>query len=196
MPPHLVFGAGGIGSTEKSFTYTWDTPEKVSGLLDVLKKLEVLELDSAASYPPGNHWHTETLLGQSKAMERGFTIDSKVETHGGPVPALNDEAMTASVNKTLGLLGTNKVRTLYAHFPDAETPMEEAAAAFNKQYVEGKFERVFIRPFLSRPYMGADMAMKKKTAWPLQLQRRRDGPVLRHLRGEGLRQAHRVPRQL
>ena len=140
MPAKLVFGAGGIGGTEKGFTYTWDTAEKVSSLLDTLENLGLKELDSAASYPPGNPWNTETLLGQSKAVERGFVVDSKIL--GGRGPMLTDELITTSVGKTLQLLNAGKVRTMYAHFSDTHTPIEETAKAFDKQYREGRFERV------------------------------------------------------
>lgn len=145
MPAKLIFGAGGIGGTEKGFTYTWDTTEKASSLLDTLEKLGLKELDSAASYPPGNPWNTETLLGQSKAVERGFTVDSKILGARGPM--LTDGQIVASVDKTLQLLGAKKLRTLYAHFCDKHTPIEETAKAFDRQYREGKFERV--RPFHS-----------------------------------------------
>lgn len=140
MPAKLVFGAGGIGGTEKGFTYTWDTAEKASSLLDTLEKLGLKELDSAASYPPGNPWNTETLLGQTKAVERGFVVDSKVLGARGPM--LTDGQIAASVDKTLQLLGAKKIRTLYAHFADKHTPIEETAKAFDRQYREGKFERV------------------------------------------------------
>lgn len=151
MPAKLVFGAGGIGGTEKGFTYTWDTAEKVSSLLDTLEALGLKELDSAASYPPGNPWNTETLLGQSKAVERGFVIDSKVVGARGPM--LTDELITASVDKTLQLLDAKKVRTLYAHFSDKHTPIEETAKAFDRQHREGKFERVRFSPFPSSTFM-------------------------------------------
>ncbi|KAJ0124838.1 hypothetical protein J7T55_006181 [Diaporthe amygdali] len=140
MPVKLVFGAGGIGWTEKSFTYTWDTEEKVTSLLDTLETLGLNELDSAASYPPGNPWNTETLLGQSKVVERGFVVDSKILGARGPM--LTDERISASVEKTLQLLGAKKVRTMYAHFFDEHTPIAETAKAFDRQYREGKFERL------------------------------------------------------
>lgn len=144
MPVKLVFGAGGIGGTEKGFTYKWDTAEKVSSLLDTLESLGFKELDSAAAYPPGNPWNTETLLGQSNAVERGFIVDSKVLGVRGPM--LTDERIAASVDKTLQLIGAKKVRTLYAHFSDKHTPIEETAKAFDRQYREGKFERVRYSP--------------------------------------------------
>ncbi len=146
MAPNLVFGAGGIGTTTKSFTFTWDTPEQVSELLSVLKKLDILELDSAASYPPSNPWNTETLLGQSKAAENGFIIDSKIAAHIAG-PKLDDVGISKSIAQTLELLGTDKVRSIYSHGPDKETSLEDTAVAFHKQFIAGKFERVCTFPW-------------------------------------------------
>ena len=140
--PNIVFGAGGIGITAKSFTFTWNTPEAVNSLLSSLQGLGIEELDSAASYPPTNPWNTETLLGQAKAGEKGFIIDSKIAAHGKGL--LDDESITFSIGKTLSLLGMKKVRTIYSHKPDPNTPIEETAAAYHKQYLAGKFERVKI----------------------------------------------------
>ncbi|KAJ4404214.1 hypothetical protein N0V85_004926 [Neurospora sp. IMI 360204] len=141
MPPRLIFGAGGIGTTARSFTYTWGTPEKVSDLLSVLQELNILELDSAAVYPPGNPWNAETLLGQSKAAGKGFIIDSKVNADR-PLPHLDEERISISIGQTLGLLGANRVRAYYAHAPDPSTPLEEQARAFDLQYKAGKFEKL------------------------------------------------------
>lgn len=137
--PNLIFGAGGIGHTENSFTFTWETPEAVSELLDKLKALDILELDSSASYPPGNPWHTETLIGKANAVEKGFIVDTKVLIQNG---GLNDKNITSSVDKSLSLLGRGKIRVFYAHLPDPETPLEETAKAMHKQFLAGKFEKV------------------------------------------------------
>lgn len=142
MPPHLIFGAGGIGTTAKSFTYTWDTPEKVSTLLELLQKLNITELDSAASYPPGNPENAETLLGQAHAAEKGFIIDSKINYYPVDVPSLNDEGIHRSTTRTLELLGIPKVRIMYVHAPEPTTPLEETAKAFDRQFREGRFEQL------------------------------------------------------
>jgi len=136
--PKIIFGAGGIGHTAKSFTFTWETSQAVSELLTKLKSLDILELDSAASYPPSNPWHTETLLGQAHAIKQNFIIDSKVLKPG----ALNHENIKSSIDQTLKLLGTTQIRTLYAHEPDPSTPLEETAAALHSQFVAGKFQKV------------------------------------------------------
>jgi aflatoxin B1 aldehyde reductase len=138
MSPRINFGAGCIGHTDKSFTFTWGTPEAVNTLLAKLKSLDVLELDSAASYPPTNPWNTETLLGQSEAAAKGFIIDTKVLQLG----RLDDQNMTFSIDKSLRLLGTDCVRILYAHKPDPDTPLEETTAAFQEQFMAGKFKKV------------------------------------------------------
>ncbi|KAK4206077.1 NADP-dependent oxidoreductase domain-containing protein [Rhypophila decipiens] len=142
MPPHQIFGAGGIGTTAKSFTYTWDTPEKVSELLNLLQTLNITELDSAAAYPPGNPENTETLLGQARAVQKGFIVDSKIQAYPLDVTHLNDEGIEASTARTLELLGVDKVRIMYVHAPEPKTPVEETAAAFDRQFREGKFEKL------------------------------------------------------
>lgn len=136
---HLIFGAGGIGSTERGFVYTWDTPEKVTDLLHIVKEYGISELDSAAGYPPGNPWNAELLLGQSPAS-KDFRIDTKILARtedGHPLSATNIEQ---SMLKSLQLLNRSRVRTLYSHMPDSTTPIQETAAAFHKLYQEGKFE--------------------------------------------------------
>ncbi|KAK3955819.1 NADP-dependent oxidoreductase domain-containing protein [Pseudoneurospora amorphoporcata] len=141
MPPRLIFGAGGTGTTARSFTYTWDTPEKVSDFLSVLQELNILELDSAAVYPPGNTWNAETLLGQSKAADKGFNIDSKANADRR-LPHLDEERIDISISQTLGLLGVDRVRVYYAHAPDLSTALEKQARAFDLQYKAGKFEKL------------------------------------------------------
>ncbi|KAB5526251.1 NADP-dependent oxidoreductase domain-containing protein [Coniochaeta sp. 2T2.1] len=141
--PNILFGAGGIGTGK--FTYTWDTPEKVSSLLTSLSSLGITELDSAASYPPASEdtFNAETLLGKAGAVEKGFVIDSQV-LHKGPTPFLSAGKIAASIDKTLEVLGTTKIRTLYAHANDELVKIEEQARGFNEQWRMGKFERLGI----------------------------------------------------
>ena len=142
-PPKIVFGAGSIGTTLDSFTFTWGTPKLVSSLLSTLKELDILVLDTAAIYPPGNPRNSETLLGQTGAGEQGFIIDSKVL----PVldgPHLTDESISRSLDESLSLLRLGRIRTLYAHFPDPHTSVEVTAATFDLEYKAGKFERVLL----------------------------------------------------
>ncbi|CAK7212246.1 hypothetical protein SCUCBS95973_001399 [Sporothrix curviconia] len=132
--PHLVFGAGSIGSTIESFTYTWDTPEKVAALLAELHGLGICTLDSAAAYPPGNAWNTETLLGESGSLGSGdeFVVDTKVLVQHGQA-WLTSADVSAGLDKSLALLRVPRVRTLYAHANDGVTPLVEQAAAFERE---------------------------------------------------------------
>ena len=125
--PKLVFDAGGIGTTTKSITFTRDTPEAVSSLLHKLQCLCIGQLDDGASDPPTNPWNTETLLGQVNVGERGFILDSKNIIH-----------------EIIALLDVLRVNILYSHLRDASTPIEETAAAFHKQFIAGKFQKVNI----------------------------------------------------
>lgn len=138
-PVRLVFGAGGIGGG--TITHTWTTGEQTSELLDVLKELDLLELDTAASSPPGNPRVSERLLGESRAAEKQFVIDTKIERtaiSGG----LSEAAIDSSLERSLGLLGVKQVNILYAHFPDPKTPVVESARAFDKHFRAGIFKEV------------------------------------------------------
>ncbi|KIH91057.1 hypothetical protein SPBR_01865 [Sporothrix brasiliensis 5110] len=141
--PHLIFGAGSIGTTATSFTYTWDTPAKVAALLTELRRLGLCTLDSAASYPPGNAWNTETLLGQAACLSGDsfrlmpFIIDTKVLVRAGE-PFLSDALVDASISHSLALLRVSRVRTLYAHANDGITPLAGQAAALDRQVRLGR----------------------------------------------------------
>ena len=173
--PKIVFGAGSIGTTEKSFTFTWDTPDAVSSVLTKLSELDITELDSAAVYPPGNPWNTETLLGQSEAAKKGFIIDTKIEATKIDTrerQKLTDEHIASSTEKSLRLLGVEKVKILYAHVPDTSTPTEVTAKAFHKQFVAGRFEKVRNFMILCR---NQPLLLIKEIARSLQLHSRADG---------------------
>jgi aryl-alcohol dehydrogenase-like predicted oxidoreductase len=111
MTPRILFGAGGIG--EGRISHTWTTPSTVTELLTSLDRLGLKQLDSAASYPPGAPWITETLLGGANAAEQDFIIDTKIEVTSGPegqgTGHLSEAHINESVKKTLKLLGVQKV---------------------------------------------------------------------------------------
>jgi aflatoxin B1 aldehyde reductase len=147
---NLIFGAGGIG--EGRITHTWTTPDQTSDLLNSLDELGMKQLDSAASYPPGSPWVTETLLGKAEAAKKGFVIDSKIM--GFPIAtgrdpkaksgagSLTEKNIDESFQKTFDLLGIEKVHIMYTHLPDPTTPAEESARAFDKHFRAGHCEKV------------------------------------------------------
>lgn len=147
----LIFGAGGIG--EGRISHTWTTPEQTEELLKSLDELGLKQLDSAASYPPGSPWVTETLLGQAKATGKGFVIDSKIMPYSlalgfrdpkakSGADSLSEQNMDASFKKSFDLLGVEKVHIMYAHCPDPTTPVEESARAFDTHVRAGHCEMV------------------------------------------------------
>ena len=119
MPPTLIFGAGGIGSGKIS--HTWTNASQTSSLLTTLESLNLTELDSGAGYPPGAPWVTEGLLGETKAKERGFVIDTKIlprgdEGRGGSRDgSLSERGIEWSLGESLRLLGVESV-SFYFYF--------------------------------------------------------------------------------
>jgi len=148
---NIIFGAGCIG--EGRISHTWTTPEQTEALLESLDELGLKQLDSAASYPPGSPWVTETLLGKAKAIEKRFVIDSKIMPYSlalgfrdpkakSGAESLSETNLDASFKKTFELLGVEKVHIMYAHCSDPETPAEESARAFDKHLRAGHCEMV------------------------------------------------------
>ncbi|KAL2062011.1 hypothetical protein VTL71DRAFT_6277 [Oculimacula yallundae] len=142
MPPSLIFGAGGIG--KGVISHSWIDASQTSSLLTTLESLDMLELDSAAAYPPGAPWVTEGLLGETKAAERGFIIDTKILAKGenGRDGTLSEKGIDESLTKSLRLLGVKQVNILYTHAPDTSTPAEETTRAFDKHFRAGSFKKL------------------------------------------------------
>jgi aflatoxin B1 aldehyde reductase len=149
---NLIFGAGGIG--EGRISHTWTTPEQTEELLKSLDELGLKQLDSAASYPPGSPWVTETLLGQAKAARKGFMIDSEIMPYSlalgfrhpkakSGAESLSEANIDASFKKTFELMGIERVNIMYAHCSDPETLAEESARTFNKHLQAGHCEKVY-----------------------------------------------------
>lgn len=153
--PNALFGGAMIGNT---FT----TPEQVQELLDQLKVLQIDHIDTAARYPPGNPGRSENLLGEVRALEQGFTIDTKISpgsssgdgsgTHTAP-------AIRKSLEESLDQLKTKKVNVLYFHRPDPSTPIAEQAAEINRQYLDGYFERVSISHPTTQDYFWLEASL-------------------------------------
>jgi aflatoxin B1 aldehyde reductase len=147
----LLLGAGG-GFFAASHQHT---PEELKEFLSLLPKYNIKAIDAAAVYPGGAPGRSETILGQAHAA-KDFIIDTKIMVKlGNKPPGLGDEApsdgekgelsrekVLESFRISLERLGVEKVRTLYCHRPDSQTPLEETAEVFNELYKQGKFEHV------------------------------------------------------
>lgn len=76
MPPQLIFGTASFGMDKTDF----QDASSVSRLLSCLRELDIGRLDSGARYPPMKPGKAEELIGETKELSGGFTIDTKVYT--------------------------------------------------------------------------------------------------------------------
>lgn len=74
-PPALIFGAGFLG-------VKLATPSELQLLLEFLQKNDIKRIDTARRYPAVNSGRSEQLLGEVKAAEQGFAIDTKIKVVG------------------------------------------------------------------------------------------------------------------
>ncbi|KAJ5983236.1 hypothetical protein N7481_005335 [Penicillium waksmanii] len=142
--PSTLFGGALIGT---SFT----TAAQVQELLDQLQSIGINRIDTAARYSPTSPGSSERLLGEVRAQEQGFTIDTKTSTDGslkidgsGSLTAAN---ITKSINDSFSRLHAENVHILYFHRPDPETPIAEQAGEIHRQYLEGRFEKFGLSNF-------------------------------------------------
>lgn len=103
--PRLIFGAA-------SFGMNFVNPEDVQEVLNYLKENNITHLDTAGRYPPTSPGRSEELLGETKAVSQGFTIDTKILTlyldHRGE---LERSAVEKSINTSLQRMGVEQVRS-------------------------------------------------------------------------------------
>lgn len=137
--PNTLFGGALIGT---SFT----TAAQVQELLDHLKSVAINRIDTASRYSPTSPGSSERLLGEVRAQEQGFIIDTKTSTAGssnsdgsGSLTAVN---IDKSVKESFSRLKVDRVHILYFHRPDPDTPVAEQAGEIHRQHLEGRFEKV------------------------------------------------------
>ncbi|TDP93476.1 aryl-alcohol dehydrogenase-like predicted oxidoreductase [Leucobacter luti] len=105
-------------------------------------------IDTADGY---SHWapghsggESETIIGEWLA-ERGnrdsVVIATKVSTHP-QFPGLAASNIHAAVDASLARLGIDTIDLYYAHFDDAETPLEETVEAFSALVDSGKIRAI------------------------------------------------------
>lgn len=105
--PNLIFGGGFIG-------HNFANVEDVSDLLDYLIQVKINRVDSARLYPITNPGASETLLGDAKAADRGFTIDTKIKVPptGDGRDTLSPNAIEASIAESFAALKVQQVGNL------------------------------------------------------------------------------------
>ena len=135
--PELIFGSALVG-------LNYMTVASLHSLFNVLKSGNITSIDTAARYPPQHPGRSEELLGEAGAAAHGFAIDTKVLTlptsdgSGDVEPAASRSSLDTSRKR----LGLEKVRTLYVHRPDPQTPLVDQARGLDELYREGKVEHV------------------------------------------------------
>ncbi len=99
-------------------------------------------IDTADSYSAWVPGHTggesETIIGSWLAARRpeGITVATKVSQHPD-FTGLSADNVRAAAEASLRRLGVSQIDLYYAHFDDAETPLEETVAAFGQLVTDG-----------------------------------------------------------
>ena len=101
--------------------------------------------DGYSHWAPGNGGgESETLIGEWLASGRdrdGVVIATKVSTHP-EFEGLAAANVAAAADASLRRLQTDRIDLYYAHFDDAETPLEETVAAFSALVDAGKIRAI------------------------------------------------------
>ena len=147
------------------------------------------ELDAAHVY---NNGDAERILGSVLSNLSANNVSIATKIHPRITGKLDSEAVNFQFSRSLERLGTNKVDILYFHFPDAQTPVEDALKAINKLYKDGKIKEFGLSNFPS--WLVVDIwYLCKKMGWlcPTVFQGRYNAlsrnvepellPALRHL---------------
>ena len=108
------------------------------------------ELDTAYVYNEGS---CEKLLGEVlPGLQRPFRVDTKVNPR--VTGRLDAEAAYVQVNESLSRLKLGSVDTVFLHFPDPATPVENVLEAMAELHREGKFRELGLSNFPA--WMAAD----------------------------------------
>lgn len=135
--PRLVLGGNVFGFTVKG--------EDGFRLLDRFVEAGGTMVDTADIYSawvPGNvGGESETVIGEW-LKRRGRRDDVLIATKVGYDKGLAPERIAEAAEASLRRLGTDHVDLYYAHKDDADTPLEETLAAFDRLVREGKVRAI------------------------------------------------------
>jgi aflatoxin B1 aldehyde reductase len=138
--PEVIFGCSSFCDVPAPHAQArFTSPETALPVLNLLRDKGVRFLDTARGYPVGAAGGSERLLGNLGVGQRGFTIDTKVQSWApGSHTA---EKVAKSIDASLDALEMPKVHVMYLHSPDRATPFEITCHAMDKAYREGKFQK-------------------------------------------------------
>jgi aryl-alcohol dehydrogenase (NADP+) len=159
-------------------TFGWTSDERESrGVLDAFVAGGGDLIDTADGYSawvPGNSGgESESIIGRWMA-DAGNRSDVVVATKVSQHPefrGLAADNVAAAADASLNRLGTDYIDLYYAHFDDADTPLEETVAAFDSLVTAGKVRYVGISNFSAeRVSEWVDIAGRNGFAAPVALQ--------------------------
>ncbi|OAG45070.1 hypothetical protein AYO21_00418 [Fonsecaea monophora] len=137
-PLTIVLGTANVGDSSRDKTVRYDAPNEVNAYLDAFYERGGRQIDTARSYSPEAHGSSEERLGAVEAGTR-FSIATKVLSLAPG--SHSKEKIKENIDTSLSSLKIPKIDIEYLHMPDRTTPFEEALAAVNEAYTQGKFER-------------------------------------------------------
>lgn len=101
--------------------------------------------DGYSAWAPGNSGgESETIIGEwlrARGSRDAVTVATKVSTHP-EFTGLAAANVRAAADASLARLQTDRIDLYYAHFDDAETPLEETVAAFSGLVDAGKIRAI------------------------------------------------------
>jgi len=121
------------------------------------------EVDTAYVYNGGD---SERILGE---MLAGLPPDTaRIATKVNPrvTGRLDHPAVIAQFNESLSRMRLDSVDTLYLHFPDPCTPVEETLAACDGLHQEGKFHRLGLSNFTATD-VARICELCRREGWPV-----------------------------
>ncbi|KQO95793.1 aldo/keto reductase [Leifsonia sp. Leaf264] len=130
--------------------------------------------DGYSSWVPGNSGgESETIIGdwlRSRGNRDDVVIGTKVSQHPD-FTGLSSFNVTAASEASLARLGADHIDLYYAHFDDADTPLEETVAAFDALVTAGKIRYVGVSNYsAARLQEWIDIATREGYALPVALQ--------------------------
>ena len=129
--------------------------------------------DSYSAWVPGNSGgESETIIGEWLASRkpRNIVVATKVSQHP-EFSGLSAANVRAAAQASLTRLGVDSIDLYYAHFDDAETPLEETVAAFGDLVTEGLVRNIAVSNYTAdriRSWM--DLAKAGGSALPIAIQ--------------------------
>jgi aryl-alcohol dehydrogenase (NADP+) len=158
-------------------TFGWNTEEsEAHAVLDAFTAAGGNLIDTADSYSAwaeGNSGgESETVIGTwfAKRRDARALVATKVSQHP-EFKGLSAPNVRAAAEASLKRLGVEAIDLYYAHFDDADTPLEETVAAFNDLVNEGKIRYIGISNYSpERVREWLDITARIGAARPVALQ--------------------------